>query len=96
MSSDYKVPADFRTMIRQRSAQEGIVRIDEIEAVDLFTAIVRPEPGALREHGLQAERSTAERQQPILEILRRQHAAVAARQALADAERRVTRELSRG
>jgi len=38
LSSDYKVPADFRTMIRQRSAQEGVVRIDEIETVDLELA----------------------------------------------------------
>jgi len=38
LSSDYKVPADFRTMIRQRSAEEGVVRIDEIETVDLELA----------------------------------------------------------
>jgi two-component system NtrC family sensor kinase len=31
ISSEYKVPADFRTMIRQKSAALGIVRVDEME-----------------------------------------------------------------
>ncbi|HTH52031.1 MAG TPA: ATP-binding protein [Pyrinomonadaceae bacterium] len=35
LSSEYKIPADFRTMIRQKSAERGIVRIDEIENLDI-------------------------------------------------------------
>ncbi|MFL6373239.1 MAG: ATP-binding protein [Pyrinomonadaceae bacterium] len=35
ISSEYKVPADFRTMIRQKSAARGVVRIDELDAADL-------------------------------------------------------------
>ena len=31
LSSEFKVPADFRTMIRQRSAARGIVRVDEMD-----------------------------------------------------------------
>ncbi|MBV9240839.1 MAG: hypothetical protein JO314_02425, partial [Acidobacteria bacterium] len=35
LSTQYKIPADFRTMIRQKSAERGIVRIDEIDMPDL-------------------------------------------------------------
>jgi two-component system NtrC family sensor kinase len=35
LSSEYKIPADFRTMIRQKSAARGIVRIDELDMPDL-------------------------------------------------------------
>ena len=38
LSSDYKVPADFRTMIRQGSADKGVVRIDELDLPDLEIA----------------------------------------------------------
>jgi PAS domain S-box-containing protein len=38
LSADYKVPTDFRTMIRQKSAERGIVRIDEIENLDIDVA----------------------------------------------------------
>jgi len=34
LSEEYRIPADFRTMIRQKSAGKGIVRADEIEAVE--------------------------------------------------------------
>jgi PAS domain S-box-containing protein len=33
--SDYKVPNDFRQMIRQKSAQKGVVRADELEFSEL-------------------------------------------------------------
>jgi two-component system NtrC family sensor kinase len=35
LSSEYKVPADFRTMIRQGSASRGIVRVDEMDNLDI-------------------------------------------------------------
>jgi len=35
LSETYKIPADFRTMIRQKSAEKGVVRADEFEAQDI-------------------------------------------------------------
>ena len=35
LSEEYKIPADFRTMIRQKSAGKGVVRADEFEAPDI-------------------------------------------------------------
>ncbi|HVF48375.1 MAG TPA: ATP-binding protein [Pyrinomonadaceae bacterium] len=35
LSSNYKMPADFRTMIRQKSAAGGVVRADEFEAAEV-------------------------------------------------------------
>jgi PAS domain S-box-containing protein len=35
LSERYKIPADFRTMIRQKSASKGVVRADELDAQDL-------------------------------------------------------------
>ncbi|CAN5536740.1 hypothetical protein BH10ACI2_BH10ACI2_14420 [soil metagenome] len=35
LSAEYKIPADFRTMIRQRSAAKGIVRADELDIQDI-------------------------------------------------------------
>ena len=32
--NDYQIPNDFRTMIRQKSAEKGIVRADELELLD--------------------------------------------------------------
>ncbi len=32
LSSEYKMPSDFRTMIRQKSAESGIVRADEFDS----------------------------------------------------------------
>ncbi|MEQ1922738.1 MAG: ATP-binding protein [Pyrinomonadaceae bacterium] len=37
LDEEYKIPADFRTMIRQKSAAKGIVRADELDAQDLET-----------------------------------------------------------
>jgi PAS domain S-box-containing protein len=34
LSSEYKIPADFRTMIRQKAAAKGVVRADELEIAD--------------------------------------------------------------
>ncbi len=34
LSSAYSVPSDFRQMIRQKSAERGIVRADELESLD--------------------------------------------------------------
>jgi hypothetical protein len=34
ISADYKIPSDFRQMIRQKSAESGIVRADELELFD--------------------------------------------------------------
>ena len=34
LSEEYKIPADFRTMIRQKSAEKGVVRADEIDQPD--------------------------------------------------------------
>ena len=49
-------------------------RADEIEAIDFLAAVVRAEPGALREHRFHAEGRAAKRQQIVLKILRRQQA----------------------
>ena len=35
LSETYKIPADFRTMIRQKSAGKGVVRADELDAQDI-------------------------------------------------------------
>ena len=35
LDEEYKIPADFRTMIRQRSAAKGIVRADELDSTDI-------------------------------------------------------------
>ena len=35
LSEEYKIPADFRTMIRQKSAGKGVVRADEFETQDI-------------------------------------------------------------
>lgn len=35
LSPTYKMPSDFRTMIRQKSAATGVVRADEIESADI-------------------------------------------------------------
>ena len=62
---------------RQHARQAGTgmgAGADQIQPVDVFAAVVRPEPGALRQHRLEPERGAAERQQPVLEILRRQQA----------------------
>ncbi len=34
LSEEYKIPADFRTMIRQKSAAKGVVRADELDVQD--------------------------------------------------------------
>jgi PAS domain S-box-containing protein len=34
LSEEYKIPADFRTMIRQKSAGKGVVRADEFDVQD--------------------------------------------------------------
>jgi PAS domain S-box-containing protein len=38
LSEEYKIPADFRTMIRQKSAAKGIVRADEFDLPDIEIA----------------------------------------------------------
>lgn len=35
LSSEYKIPADFRTMIRQKSSLTGVVRADELDSADI-------------------------------------------------------------
>jgi len=35
LSVEYKIPADFRTMIRQKSAGKGVVRADEFDSQDV-------------------------------------------------------------
>jgi len=37
VSSNYKVPNDFRQMIREKSADKGIVRADELDSLDIET-----------------------------------------------------------
>ena len=37
LSEKYKIPADFRTMIRQKSAGKGVVRADELDLPDIDT-----------------------------------------------------------
>jgi PAS domain-containing protein len=34
VSSSYKIPSDFRQMIRQKSAEKGIVRADELDSLE--------------------------------------------------------------
>lgn len=38
VSSNYSVPGDFRQMIREKSAEKGIVRADELELPDIETS----------------------------------------------------------
>lgn len=35
LSEEYKIPSDFRTMIRQQSASKGVVRADELALMDV-------------------------------------------------------------
>ncbi|HMT08449.1 MAG TPA: ATP-binding protein [Pyrinomonadaceae bacterium] len=42
LDEEYKIPADFRTMIRLKSAEKGIVRADEFESTDIEIS----DPGA--------------------------------------------------
>ena len=35
LSAEYKIPQDFRTMIRQKSAAKGVVRADELDAPEI-------------------------------------------------------------
>ena len=35
LSEEYEIPADFRTMIRQKSAARGVVRADELDVPDI-------------------------------------------------------------
>lgn len=35
LSAEYRVPGDFRNMIRQKSAGKGVVRADELETLDI-------------------------------------------------------------
>lgn len=35
LSTEYRVPSDFRNMIRQKSAGKGVVRADELETLDI-------------------------------------------------------------
>ena len=37
LSEEYKIPVDFRTMIRQKSALKGVVRADELDVQDIDT-----------------------------------------------------------
>ncbi len=39
LSDSYRIPADFKQMIRQKSAEQGIVRADELEVADPETSI---------------------------------------------------------
>lgn len=38
LSEEFKIPADFRTMIRQKSALKGVVRADELDVLDIDIA----------------------------------------------------------
>jgi two-component system, NtrC family, sensor kinase len=38
LSEEYKIPADFRTMVRQKSAATGVVRADEFDRPDVEVA----------------------------------------------------------
>jgi two-component system, NtrC family, sensor kinase len=39
LSEEFRVPADFRTMIRQKSAEKGVVRADELETAEISLAV---------------------------------------------------------
>lgn len=39
LSAEFKIPADFRTMIRQKSAGKGVVRADEFDVADTETSV---------------------------------------------------------
>ncbi|MBX7061839.1 MAG: PAS domain S-box protein [Pyrinomonadaceae bacterium] len=49
LSAKYRIPADFRTMIRQRAAGRGIVRADEIESPESENAALAQIDGARKE-----------------------------------------------
>ncbi len=40
LSEEFKIPSDFRQMIRQKSAEKGVVRADELESLDLDALVV--------------------------------------------------------
>jgi PAS domain S-box-containing protein len=42
INADYKIPSDFRQMIRQKSAESGIVRADELEFFDEEIVVQTP------------------------------------------------------
>ncbi len=42
INPDYKIPSDFRQMIRQKSAEKGVVRADELESFDEEIVIKSP------------------------------------------------------
>ncbi len=42
INDDYKIPSDFRQMIRQKSAENGIVRADELELFDEEIVVKAP------------------------------------------------------
>jgi PAS domain S-box-containing protein len=42
ISPDYKIPSDFRQMIRQKSAEKGIVRADELESFEEEIVVKAP------------------------------------------------------
>lgn len=45
LSDTYKIPADFRTMIRQKSAGKGVVRADELDVSDAEIEFAEDENG---------------------------------------------------
>ncbi|KXK06590.1 MAG: PAS domain S-box protein [Acidobacteria bacterium OLB17] len=49
LSAKYKIPADFRTMIRQRAAGRGIVRVDEIESPESDNGVLAQVEGVRKE-----------------------------------------------
>lgn len=44
---DYRVPADFKQMIRQKSAQKGVVRADELDLIEIETSASNGHNGGL-------------------------------------------------
>jgi PAS domain S-box-containing protein len=40
LSEEYRIPADFRQMIRQKSADKGVVRADELDLIDSDPALI--------------------------------------------------------
>lgn len=45
LSEKYRIPADFRAMIRQKSAGSGVVRADELENAEIEIPDLGPGPG---------------------------------------------------
>jgi PAS domain S-box-containing protein len=43
LSDDYRIPADFRNMIREKSASKGVVRADELDAPELDVTLPEAE-----------------------------------------------------